>query len=189
MLEQLKEVIIEMELLMRDCCEPVMTGTEAAKCSTDSKPNFSKESSVVNERQSNSEAEEHLLIRVDPCFRKVFSASIFPNIHKVDGDSDKRRYKKRVGLCKLKSNNPPVQYSTIFQCNSDSDIQNMVVPKTEFSVKAEPQIDSHTNGVPGAECSELKTKIPLLDEREGEEQLRPKPTCMTTSAKVYYFRE
>ena len=186
MLEQLKEVIIEMELLMRDCCHPVMTGNEAEKCKTNSKPNVSEENVVVNdERRDNPEAEEHLLIRVDPCFRKVFSASIFPNIHKVDGDSDKRKYKKRVALCKLKSDNPPVQYSTIFQCNSDSDIQNMVTPKTEFSVKTEPQVGSHTNGVPGAEYSELNQKIPLLGESEGEEQLHTKPTCMTTSAKVY----
>lgn len=183
MLEQLKEVIIEMELLMRDCCHPIMTNDESKECNTTSRPNVSEEKDIDNEKRHKPEVEEKLRIRVDPCFRKVFSPSIFPNMCKVDGDSAKRNHKKRVSLYKLKSINPPDQYRTIFQCDSDSDIGNVVL-KPEFPVKIEPQIELHTNGFPGPECSALDKNVALLDESDGEEAFRSKSTCIANPTKV-----
>ena len=70
MLEQLKEVIIEMELLLRDSCTPVISRKEDP-CYNDAICN-----DITNENASNvyvdMDAKEPL-IRVDSCLRKVLS--------------------------------------------------------------------------------------------------------------------
>ena len=185
MLEQLKEVVLEMELLMRDCCNPVMLKNESDDCNKNDSNHIIEET----DGQVNTEKydEQELLIRVDPCFRKVFSASFFASACTGGGNIDKRKLKKKVCLYKLKSVDIPIHYRTIFLPDMVTDNGNNVNTntKTEFPVKVEPQMEEIENGLPEPEFGRQNNSIRTFLASEIDDTLHSKTTLgISAIAKV-----
>ena len=157
MLEQLKEIILEMKLLMRDCCNPVMSTTKRSHCDKDDFNEISKDEGYAIKEDTN---EHEMLICVDPCFRHIFSATSFSSQGADEGEVQKAKIKGKSCSYKVKSVGIPVYYQTIFIPDMDSDNENIFMDaKTEHPVKFEPHIEEVENGIVVAESTEESNSV------------------------------
>ena len=110
MLEQLKEIILEMELLLQDCCHPVLSKGESNSCDEFSFNNLPNRKPIVSQKYSSHEN----FIRIDPCLRKVFSS--FPCGDPCEEECTIEERKLRKG---------PRFYRTV----TVKFVQNKIIPK------------------------------------------------------------
>ena len=129
MLEQLKDAIIEMEQLLKNCCLPVLqksnTDISGEKASLTSIKNGSNEKIDVKEPS----------IRIDPYLRKIFTLPFSMKI-----ENEKSAKEKWVGSdlfeYKLQVKNIPSRYSSKF-FSEDEIVENLPLDDHKISVKFE----------------------------------------------------
>jgi hypothetical protein len=137
MLEQLKEIILEMELLLQDCCHPVLSKRETNFCDeTDS--NIANYKNLKDSKANNSHQN---FIRVDPSLRKIFSSLHSEDLCEEECSIEERKLKKKVSMYKLKSSKIPVHYQSIFMLDSETDNGIDLQAKVELPVKMEYEND------------------------------------------------
>ena len=122
MLEQLKDVIVEMALLIKDCCLPVISTKERnIKDETNPGKNLDE-----NDRSLTVDCDNRgPYIRMDSFLRKIFSPSFYepPCAHECD---EERNPKKSSSLYRLKSNNVPPIYESLFSFENDTKNTNTI---------------------------------------------------------------
>ena len=129
MLEQLKEVIMEMELLMQDCCVPVSPQNNTNSNLKTNPPETSTENVSTYESKS---SKKEPFIRVDPCLASLLSSSFFGAVCANECNIDST--KEKVVLCRLKQDLPNQYESILLPENFNG---NDLHPKIEFPVKLE----------------------------------------------------
>ena len=122
MLEQLKDVIVEMELLIKDCCLPVISTKERnIKDETNPDKNLAENDRSLAVDCGNRGS----FVRMDSVLMKIFSASLYepPCANECD---EERNSKKRSSLYRLKSNNVPPIYESLFSFENDTENTNNI---------------------------------------------------------------
>ena len=122
MLEQLKDVIVEMELLIKDCCLPVIS-TKERNIKDETNPD---ENLAENDRSLTVDCDNRgPIIRMDSFLMKIFSPSLYepPCANECD---EERNPKKRSSLYRLKSNNVPPIYESLFSFENDTENTNTI---------------------------------------------------------------
>ena len=138
MLEQLKETILEMELLLQDCCDPVLSRRETNFCDETDYNNINYYKNIKESQKRNS---EEYFIRVDPCLRKVFSSLVSGGICEEECSVEERKQKKKVSMYKLKPSKIPVHYQSIFMPDLETENGIDLQTKAELPVKMEGEND------------------------------------------------
>ena len=132
MLEQLKDVIVEMELLIKDCCLPVIsTKDRNIKDETHTDKNLAE-----NDRSLTVDCDNRgPYIRMDSFLMKIFSLSLYepPCGNECD---EERNPKKSSSLYRLKSNSVPPIYESLFSFENETEnITNIDTNMLELPLK------------------------------------------------------
>ena len=122
MIEQLKDVIVEMELLINDCCLPVLS-TKERNIKDETNPG---KKVAENDRSLTADCDNRgPYIRMDSFLMKIFSPSLYepPCANECD---EERNPKKRSSLYKLKSSNVPPIYESLFSFENETENINNI---------------------------------------------------------------
>ena len=122
MLEQLKDVIVEMELLIKDCCLPVVSTKERnIKDETNPDKNLAENDCSLTVDCDN----RGPYIRMDSFLMEIFSPSLYepPCANECD---EERNPKKMSSLYRLKSTNVPPIYESLFSFGNATENTNNI---------------------------------------------------------------
>ena len=152
MLEQLKDMIIEMELLLKDCCSPVLQTNNV-----DISLGGNSDKIIVNDETKKRRHKEPT-IRIDPCLRKILAAPFSEESHTGQNTPEKSN-KNKFSIYKLKLENIPSQYQSIFypeyEVGDDINLEDPFFPvkvELEADVKHKIELSNHEN----SQCSNSK---------------------------------
>ena len=137
MLEQLKDMIIEMELLLKDCCSPILQ-TNNVNISLEEN---SDKIIVNNETKKRSFKEP--TIRIDPCLRKILAAPFSVETYQEETTAEKST-KNKFSVYKLKLQNIPSQYQSIFFPEYEMDDNIHLDDNFPVKVEVESEIKHNT---------------------------------------------
>ena len=128
---------MEMELLLQDCCHPVLSRRDSNSCD---KMDSSNVTINGNKQDGHKRKSPENIIRVDQCLRKVFS-SLFSGDMCEETCSVEERKPKNVYMYKLKPSKIPVHYECIFMPDLDTDDDINLQTNIQLPIKTECEND------------------------------------------------
>ena len=130
MLEHLKDVTTKMEVLLKECCVPVVT-EDSAEASRDD--NLQESKHDTKNRKSNDDS----IIQIEPCLGKVLIVP-FLSENFDDEDSQNTSIDIPFSLNKLKFHHVSARYSSIFLPEVEiGGVSNL--DENKFPIKSDPE--------------------------------------------------
>ena len=131
MLEHLKDVITEMEALLKDCCVPVVP-KDSAEVFRDNNLQESK----LNAK--NKKSDDDFIIQIEPCLGKVLAVT-FLSENFNDKNFQHTSIDSPLSLNKLKFHHVSARYSSVFLPEGEiGGISNL--DENKFPIKSDPEV-------------------------------------------------